>query len=101
MDLYRLSGHERDLLPLNLEHVFGNDVALIEWPQRLGSLIPLDRLEVTLSIVDERDSRMDEYNQEESVPRRVILTPIGKGWETRLRLIQKEGYMDDWLVGDE
>lgn len=39
MDLYRLPGVDlQELVPLNLEHVFGKCTSLIEWPVRLREL---------------------------------------------------------------
>jgi tRNA threonylcarbamoyladenosine biosynthesis protein TsaE len=46
-DLYRLEG-ERDLVELGLEDALAGGVTLIEWPDRMGSLLPADRLEIAL-----------------------------------------------------
>ena len=104
MDLYRLSGREKDLAPLNLELVFQKDISLIEWPQRLGQKIPSKRLELNLSIIpvdgiDEQQT--DEVDDECSQPRQVTLTPFGKDWEDRLEILRTEGYVDDWIVDNE
>ncbi len=43
LDLYRISGpDELETLPWQ-ESLFGNGVAVIEWPERLGRLLPADR----------------------------------------------------------
>ncbi|MFZ2446519.1 MAG: tRNA (adenosine(37)-N6)-threonylcarbamoyltransferase complex ATPase subunit type 1 TsaE [Syntrophobacteraceae bacterium] len=50
LDLYRLSGpDDLDTLPWQ-ESLFGNGVAAIEWPERLGRLLPTERMEIELSI---------------------------------------------------
>lgn len=49
-DLYRLS-HADEAIELGLEEALAEGVSLIEWPDRLGPLIPLDRLEVELDYV--------------------------------------------------
>lgn len=46
-DLYRLKQAE-DAWELGLEQALGEAVSLIEWPERLGSLLPADRLEIRL-----------------------------------------------------
>jgi len=45
-DLYRLSGPE-EMDALDLEEYFGRDgVAAVEWPERLGSALPRERMEI-------------------------------------------------------
>jgi tRNA threonylcarbamoyladenosine biosynthesis protein TsaE len=46
-DLYRLDRPE-DALELGIEDAFADAIALIEWPDRLGALLPAERLEVIL-----------------------------------------------------
>lgn len=107
MDLYRLSGREKDLAPLNLEQVFHNDISLIEWPQRLGQKIPPKRLELNLSIIpvggeeQRQQQQIGEFDDECSQPRQVTLTPFGKDWEDRLEMLRTEGYVDDWIIDNE
>ncbi len=48
MDLYRLSGEEEVEDSGLLEYFDGDAVVLVEWPERLGNLIPPERLEVLL-----------------------------------------------------
>jgi tRNA A37 threonylcarbamoyladenosine biosynthesis protein TsaE len=108
MDLYRLSGQEKDLMPLNLEHVFATDICLIEWPQRLGNMVPLHRLEINLRIVvvgeeeqqqqQQQQSSDSKLDDDECQPRQVTLTPFGKDWEDRLEMLRTEGYVDDWII---
>jgi tRNA threonylcarbamoyladenosine biosynthesis protein TsaE len=50
LDLYRLSGpDDLETLPWQ-ETLFGNGVALIEWPERLGRLLPAERWDIRFSI---------------------------------------------------
>lgn len=46
-DLYRLEAPE-DAWELGIEEAFADAISLIEWPERLGALLPDDRLEVSL-----------------------------------------------------
>ena len=47
-DLYRLERPE-DVFELGLEEALGEGILLIEWPERLGGLLPARRLDVTLA----------------------------------------------------
>jgi tRNA threonylcarbamoyladenosine biosynthesis protein TsaE len=47
-DCYRLRRPE-DAWELAIEDAFYEGISLIEWPERLGSLVPARRLEITLS----------------------------------------------------
>lgn len=47
-DLYRLEKPE-DAYELGIEDAFADGISLIEWPERLGSLMPEEHLSVTLS----------------------------------------------------
>lgn len=58
LDLYRLSGaDELDTLPWQ-ESLFGNGVAVIEWPGRLGRLLPAQRWDIEFSISGEENRTM-------------------------------------------
>jgi tRNA threonylcarbamoyladenosine biosynthesis protein TsaE len=48
VDLYRLDDPE-DVWELGLEEALGTAILLIEWPERLGTLVPRDRLAVHLA----------------------------------------------------
>ena len=53
MDLYRLTG-EDEIESLGFQEYFsGNGVTVIEWPERLGVLMPTERLHVELVISGE------------------------------------------------
>ncbi len=48
LDLYRL-GDESEIEELGfLDYIYGNGLTVIEWPDRLGSLMPADRLHIEL-----------------------------------------------------
>lgn len=48
-DLYRLEAPE-EAYELGIEEAFAHAISLIEWPERLGSLLPPESLEVRLEI---------------------------------------------------
>ena len=47
-DLYRLSSPD-EVIELGWDEARAEGIALVEWPERLGSLMPADRLELALS----------------------------------------------------
>ncbi|MGC9195332.1 MAG: tRNA (adenosine(37)-N6)-threonylcarbamoyltransferase complex ATPase subunit type 1 TsaE [Syntrophobacteraceae bacterium] len=58
LDLYRLSDpDELQSLPWQ-ECLFGNGVAVIEWPERLGGLLPAKRWDIEFSILGEENREM-------------------------------------------
>ncbi|MFH7320660.1 tRNA (adenosine(37)-N6)-threonylcarbamoyltransferase complex ATPase subunit type 1 TsaE [Desulfurivibrio sp. D14AmB] len=72
LDLYRLDGGEEELLELGIEeYLYGEGVCVIEWPGRLGGLIPNRRLEVAL-----------EFHGASG--RRLTLIAFGSSWRSRL-----------------
>jgi len=48
-DLYRLTRAE-EAWELGLEEAFSDAISLIEWPERLGSLLPEARLDIELTL---------------------------------------------------
>jgi tRNA threonylcarbamoyladenosine biosynthesis protein TsaE len=53
LDLYRLS-EETEIEDLGLiEYLYGRGLSVIEWPDRLGSLMPEKRLHIELKILNE------------------------------------------------
>lgn len=57
LDLYRLTHpDELESLPWR-EALFGNGVAVVEWPDRLGAMIPEDRWEIVIEITGEEERR--------------------------------------------
>jgi len=71
MDLYRL-GSESEIESLGLPEYFcGDGLTVIEWPERLGSLMPDERLHIDLVISGE-SSRIAK------------LTPHGEYWQKKV-----------------
>jgi len=66
-DLYRLPEEEMDILELGWEEARRFGISLVEWPDRLGSLLPADRLEISI-----------EFHKDSENMRSVTLTPHGK-----------------------
>jgi len=76
MDLYRL-GDEEEVEELGfLEYIYGDGLTVIEWSERLGSLMPAERLAIHL-----------EFNGENS--RTITLSVIGQQWADRAGKLQK------------
>jgi tRNA threonylcarbamoyladenosine biosynthesis protein TsaE len=71
VDLFRLETAE-DALELGIEDAFGGCISLIEWPERLGRLLPERRLDLMLSPGPTADSRR-------------VLIAGGAEWRHRLR----------------
>jgi tRNA threonylcarbamoyladenosine biosynthesis protein TsaE len=55
-DLYRIERPE-DALELGIEEAFADGITLIEWPERLGPLLPGRRIEVRLAFGGAPDTR--------------------------------------------
>jgi tRNA threonylcarbamoyladenosine biosynthesis protein TsaE len=55
-DLFRIAAPE-DALELGIDDAFASAVSLIEWPDRLGPLLPAHRLDLTLCPGPDRHSR--------------------------------------------
>jgi tRNA threonylcarbamoyladenosine biosynthesis protein TsaE len=72
-DLYRLRVAE-EAWELGIEEAFESGISLIEWPERLGPLLPPRRLQITLEFGGRPDIR------------RAGLDP-GTGWQARLLTI--------------
>ncbi|KPJ99913.1 MAG: tRNA threonylcarbamoyladenosine biosynthesis protein TsaE [Desulfobacterales bacterium SG8_35] len=71
MDLYRLAG-EDEIESLGFpEYFYGSGLTVIEWPERLGNLMPPDRLHVELAISGETS-------------RTANLTAHGNLWQKKL-----------------
>lgn len=56
IDLYRID-EPGAAAELGLEDAFADGISLIEWPERLGDLLPPDRLELALNFAAEPDAR--------------------------------------------
>jgi tRNA threonylcarbamoyladenosine biosynthesis protein TsaE len=76
-DLYRLRSPE-EAWELGIEDAFGDGISLIEWPERLGPLLPRRRLDIALIFAHRPDAR------------RAVLAG-GSEWQTRLTRIAADG----------
>jgi len=56
-DLYRLD-RSADAYELGLDEAMAEGIVLIEWPERLGSLLPADRLDIALRFGDDEEARV-------------------------------------------
>jgi tRNA threonylcarbamoyladenosine biosynthesis protein TsaE len=72
-DLYRIRAPEA-AWELGIEDAFIAGISLIEWPERMGPLLPDRRLELGFAFGDEPGAR------------RIGIDP-GKGWQARLAMI--------------
>jgi len=55
-DLYRLEAPDQ-AIELGIEEAFASGISLIEWPERLGRLIPAEHLEIALSFAVAPEAR--------------------------------------------
>lgn len=51
-DLYRLNDPE-EVFELGWEDALSSGITIVEWPTRLGALIPASRIDISISIIDE------------------------------------------------
>lgn len=56
-DLYRLARPE-DVYELGFEEALAEAIALVEWPERLGPLLPRDRIDVLIDYADDPRKRL-------------------------------------------
>jgi tRNA threonylcarbamoyladenosine biosynthesis protein TsaE len=73
-DLYRLSGAD-EVIELGWDEVRVDGIALVEWPDRLGSLLPADRLDIQITFGTSPSTR------------RATLTGHG-AWAARLETLE-------------
>ncbi|MEE2745892.1 MAG: tRNA (adenosine(37)-N6)-threonylcarbamoyltransferase complex ATPase subunit type 1 TsaE [Pseudomonadota bacterium] len=72
LDLYRLETMD-DIFELGIEEIFSYNISLIEWPERLGTNIPKDRLHITF-----------DYTQDAAATTNRFVKIQGLGtWESR------------------
>ena len=69
-DLYRIKSSE-EAWELGIEDAFSEGISLIEWPERLGPLLPRRRLEIEFLFGDRPDERR-------------ALIDAGESWRQRL-----------------
>ena len=59
IDLYRLK-HHGEIVDLGLEEFLeGNGICIIEWADRMSNLLPANRIQVTMTWVDETTRAID------------------------------------------
>jgi tRNA threonylcarbamoyladenosine biosynthesis protein TsaE len=75
LDLYRLEDPE-EAFELGLEDAFHHAICLIEWPERLGNLLPQRRIDITFKILDEttREINVTLVGSHESLQARLKTT---------------------------
>ena len=56
-DLFRLAAPE-EAWELGIEDAFADGISLIEWPERLGPLLPAERLEIALAFAETIEARI-------------------------------------------
>lgn len=71
-DMYRLERPE-EVFELGLEDALVDGISLIEWPDRMGTYIPRDRLDIRLTVSKGKNHRQAE------------LIPHNLDWSERLR----------------
>jgi len=75
-DLYRLDRPE-EAFELGIEEAFAEGITLIEWPERLGRILPAERLEIAFSFATDPGAR------------RAVLTGTG-AWRGRLHELEPD-----------
>ena len=70
LDLWRLEDPE-DVIELGLEEALGRHVSLIEWPERMGALMPQQHLMITITPVEHTGQRQLDFH-------------AGRDWAERL-----------------
>lgn len=58
-DLYRIEDPQ-EIIELGIEEAQAEAISLIEWPERMGPLLPADRLDIVLSYTGDDDGRRAE-----------------------------------------
>lgn len=96
IDLYRLSGKPEALVPLNLNYVFAQCIALVEWPRRMPEYPP-ERLDVRITIPTGNGTIKLEDEDEDRL-RRVTMTAHGARWNDILESITQEGLLEDLMA---
>lgn len=77
LDLYRLSNEEEVEAAGLLDCFEQGGISIVEWPDRLGTLTPIERLEIRIE-------------QDAAASRRFTLVPFGTNWRQRLdRFVQR------------
>jgi len=81
-DLYRLEEAE-EAWELGIEDAFAEGISLIEWPERLGALLPVNRLDVAFTVEDGEPEI------------RHLRLRGGPSWRARLEALGRNGKSQD------
>ena len=71
IDCYRLEGEDDVEESGLMDYIVADGLTVVEWPDRLGSLVPAERLEMEIRLA-ENDARVVE------------ITPHGQSWQERM-----------------
>jgi tRNA threonylcarbamoyladenosine biosynthesis protein TsaE len=71
MDCYRLNGEDDVEESGLMDYVVAGGLTVVEWPDRLGSLVPAERLDIEIRLLED-DARI------------VLITPHGESWQERM-----------------
>ncbi|MDW7771902.1 MAG: tRNA (adenosine(37)-N6)-threonylcarbamoyltransferase complex ATPase subunit type 1 TsaE [Desulfobulbaceae bacterium] len=77
IDCYRLEGEDDVEESGLMDYIVADGLTVVEWPDRLGSLKPDERLDIELA-----GGRNEE--------RLATVTPCGKDWQERVRTLKKK-----------
>lgn len=73
-DLFRLES-AREVYELGIEQAFDEAVSLIEWPERMGDVLPPDRLELELTAEREGERRLARLSAHGALAERFAEAP--------------------------
>lgn len=64
IDLYRLENEEEAYRAGLEEHLYSGALCLVEWPQRAPGMLPDQRIEVVLTVIDQGQRRIQVFTRE-------------------------------------
>jgi len=70
-DLYRLENPD-EALELDIDDAFADGISLIEWPEKLGNLLPCNHLEVALTYGDTENQRCCDISGPDAWTKRLL-----------------------------
>ena len=72
---------------------------MIEWPIRLGQeLTPKNRLDIHFQIMKQKEDNNNNDDDLEVQTRYETLIPHGTKWLQQIRMLDEEGYLDDFII---
>ena len=74
LDCYRLADEDDVEESGLMDYIVADGLSVVEWPDRLGSMIPEERLNIDIHLADDSE-------------RIVEITPHGKSWQERIHEI--------------